>query len=147
LEGGGGRVAYLKMESMVGDIQANRSKVDILVVSLHVGVEYPAAPSPRRQRLCREIAEAGHPDEAHRPWADAFEQALDERMRHNRFVHSGRYPGRWNTARVGDYVNQALGLPSITFEIPYACARERVLTREDYRKAGGNIAEAVMEVI
>ena len=59
LEGGGGRVAYLRVEDIIQDIRDNQSRVDVLVVSLHVGVEFPEGPSPRRQRLCREIAEAG----------------------------------------------------------------------------------------
>ena len=93
----------------------------------------------------RDVDAAGYPDEAHRPWADAFEQAIEGPLRAKRFVHSGRYPGRWNTARVGDFVNQALHLPEITFEIPYAAAGERIFTRDDYRAAGSHIAAAVMK--
>ncbi len=94
----------------------------------------------------RDIDEAGRPDAAHAIWADAFEQAIDERLRARRFVHSGRYPGRWNTARVGDFVNQALKLPEVTFEIPYACVREHCFTRDDYLAAGGCIAAAVLDM-
>lgn len=95
----------------------------------------------------RDVDEAGQPDATHRPWTEAFERNLEERMRAERFVRSGRYPGRWNTARLGDYVNQALKLPEVTFETPYACREDITFTRKDYRTAGANIAEAVMNLL
>ncbi len=92
----------------------------------------------------RDLDAEGRPDAAHAPWVDAFRQRIDARLRADRFARSGRYPGRWNTARVGDFVNRALGLPEITFETPYGAAGREMFTRETYRAAGSQIAEAVL---
>lgn len=89
----------------------------------------------------------GKPDAAHAPWVEAIENALDPRYRAMPFAHSGRYPSRWNTARLGDFVGHALTVPDITVEVPYSHSREALLRREDYQAAGRQIAEAVMEVI
>lgn len=59
LEGGGGRIAYLKWEDVRDDIRRYRPEVDILVISIHGDIEFQPAPSIPRLRLCRQIAEAG----------------------------------------------------------------------------------------
>lgn len=89
----------------------------------------------------------GKPDASHAPWVHAIESALDPRYRATPFAHSGRYPSRWNTARLSDFVNEALTLPEITIEVPYSHSRETILHREDYQAAGHQIAGAVIEVI
>src|SRR5690606_4917902 len=89
----------------------------------------------------------GRPDAAHAPWIEAIEQALNPLHRAVPFAHSGRYPSRWNTARLGDFVNHALRLPQVTIETPYAHCRETLLVREDYQTAGRQIADAIMGVI
>ncbi|OQA81616.1 MAG: Capsule biosynthesis protein CapA [Lentisphaerae bacterium ADurb.Bin242] len=59
LEGGGGRIAYLKLEDVAADIEKHRSTVDVLVISIHGDIEFQPAPSLPRLNLCRKIAEAG----------------------------------------------------------------------------------------
>lgn len=59
LEGGGGRIAYLKQKDVISDIKKHRAKVDILVISIHGDIEFLPFPSMPRLRLCRKIAEAG----------------------------------------------------------------------------------------
>jgi len=59
LEGGGGRVAYLKEDDIISDIKKYRKRVDIIVVSLHGDIEFQPAPSIPRLNLCRKIAENG----------------------------------------------------------------------------------------
>src|SRR5690606_25950680 len=83
------------------------------------------------------------PDSRHAPWVEAIQQKLDPALRAEKFARSGRYPSRWNTARTGDFVNQALGLPMITIEVPYGNTPHKILEREDYQAAGRQIAEAV----
>ena len=38
-------------------------------------------------------------------------------------------------------------LPEVTFETPYASRKDIAFTRKDYRTAGANIAEAVMNLL
>lgn len=59
LEGGGKRIAYLKLKDMLSDIRKHRAKVDVLVISIHGDIEFQPAPSIPRLKLCRAIAEAG----------------------------------------------------------------------------------------
>lgn len=59
LEGGGGRVAYLKLADIESDIRRYRDQVDVLVISIHGDIEFQPAPSIPRRNLCRQIAEAG----------------------------------------------------------------------------------------
>lgn len=87
------------------------------------------------------------PDALHAPWLKACQHELDPWMASPDFVRNGRYPSRWNTAQMQDFVNIALGLPAINFETPYGSSRDRAMTREDYRAAGAGIAAAIMAVI
>lgn len=89
----------------------------------------------------------GEPDAAHAPWIEAIEQAIDQRHRATPFAHSGRYPSRWNTARLGDFAVRALQLPQVTIEAPYSHCRDTLLVRADYEAAGRRIADAIMSVI
>jgi len=59
LEGGGGRIAYLKAQDVISDIQRYRGQVDVLVISIHGDIEFQPAPSMPRMTLCRQIAQAG----------------------------------------------------------------------------------------
>ena len=59
LEGGGGRVAYFKLPRVIEDIRRNRTDVDVLVVSVHAGLEFRPGPSIPRVEACRKVAEAG----------------------------------------------------------------------------------------
>ncbi|MDD4181832.1 MAG: CapA family protein [Victivallaceae bacterium] len=59
LEGGGGRVAYLKLADVESDIRRYRDQVDVMVISIHGDIEFQPAPSIPRRDLCRRIAEAG----------------------------------------------------------------------------------------
>ena len=59
LEGGGGRVAYLKLENVISDIKQYRSVVDLIVISIHGDIEFQPAPSMPRVNVCRKIAETG----------------------------------------------------------------------------------------
>jgi len=59
LEGGGGRVAYFKLPRVLEDVRRLRGDVDVLVVSLHAGLEFRPAPSIPRVAARREVAEAG----------------------------------------------------------------------------------------
>lgn len=80
-------------------------------------------------------------------WAWAFEKALGEKFASDRFLRYGNYHSRWNTARAGDFSQNALNVPHICIETPYAMAGSLIFTVEDYKKAGGIIAEAVLEKI
>ena len=93
----------------------------------------------------RNVDDDGRGDAIHRRWTDAVERALGPSLASERFVRTGSYASRWNTARVGDFVNETLGLPSLSFETPYACAGETILTRECYGQAGQRIAQAVIK--
>ncbi|MDD5597363.1 MAG: CapA family protein [Victivallaceae bacterium] len=81
LEGGGGRIAYLNLDNVIADIEKYRDTVDILVISIHGGIEFQAAPGLRRLKLCRKIAEAGadlilchhpHVPQGVEKWADCL---------------------------------------------------------------------------
>lgn len=92
----------------------------------------------------RDVDEAGSPDAVHRPWVDAVNEALGQDFAAERFVRSGRYPSRWNTARIGDFAIHALRAAQMTFEVPYGRTPGLILTREAYREAGSRVAEAAM---
>lgn len=92
----------------------------------------------------RDVDSQGQADADHRPWTDAFDRALGDQFADPQFVHSGRYLSRWNTARAADFANEALNIPHITFETPYAHAGDHTFTRETYGEAGARIANAVL---
>ncbi len=106
------------------------------------------APVTRDKRgifsFLRDLDADGNADAAHAPWVSAIEASLAPHFRANPFVYSGRYQSRWNTARIGDFVIRALGLPMVTIETPYANATDHTFTIEDYQSAGRQIAGAVM---
>lgn len=93
----------------------------------------------------RDLDEQGRPDPRHRPWVDACEAALGPGLAAARFARSGRYRSRWETARVGDFANRALGIVHLTFETPYGLVGDGAPDREDYRRAGACLARAVSE--
>ncbi|MEX2387034.1 MAG: hypothetical protein WD534_04070 [Phycisphaeraceae bacterium] len=92
----------------------------------------------------RHLGEDGRPDAGHRPWVEAFQAAVDGQVAATAFARTGKYRSRWETARISDFVNEALNLPAVTFEVPYACTRQTLLTRESYQHAGQRLAEAIV---
>ena len=60
------------------------------------------------------------------------------------FARVAHYPSRWETPMYRDYLWSQLGVPSITFETPYALVGRHVLTQADYREIGRRIAAGVM---
>lgn len=97
--------------------------------------------------LCylRCVGADGRPDGTHKPWIEVFETALGRKLAAKRFIRSGQYSSRWNTARIGDFANRALKIPHITFEVPYTRSSELVFSKDDYRRAGKKIAGALIE--
>jgi hypothetical protein len=93
----------------------------------------------------RRLTEEGQPDASHLPWVNAIHAALGDDLAADQFIRSGRYASRWDTARVGDFVVDALGLPEITFEVPYGRFKQQIVSRETYQNAGRRVARAVME--
>jgi hypothetical protein len=63
------------------------------------------------------------------------------------FARVARYPSRWETPSFRDYLWSQLGVPSITFETPYAMVGQHVLTQADYREIGRRLAVGVMHGI
>jgi len=59
LHGGGGRVSLFDLPAALDDIARCRDQVDTLVISLHAGLEFRAAPSIPRVEACRAMAAAG----------------------------------------------------------------------------------------
>lgn len=52
-------VAPLDMQAAAGRVAAAAEQADVVVVSIHWGGEYQAAPGPRQQAVARALAEAG----------------------------------------------------------------------------------------
>jgi poly-gamma-glutamate synthesis protein (capsule biosynthesis protein) len=52
-------VALATMEGITEDVAAARKQADVVIVSLHSGVEYTDAPQPGQQRLARAAIDAG----------------------------------------------------------------------------------------
>ncbi len=90
-------------------------------------------------------------DQAHSqavlPWAKVAETALTSTYAAESFSRVAHYPSRWETPRFTTYGWYALGVPTITFETPYALVREHVMTREDYRDAGRRIATGMVATL
>lgn len=95
----------------------------------------------------RNLMEDGQPDESHRPFTDAIAGKLPTEFKSDHFIRSGQYPSRWSTARAGDFANDALNVPLLTAETPYARSTTMIFKREDYQLAGSLIAEGVCEAI
>ena len=79
------------------------------------------------------------------PWIDRIRDALIPEYAADDFVHIPRYASRWETPNFRDYGWSQLGVPMLTFETPYALAKERVLTQADYREIGRRIATGVLD--
>lgn len=90
---------------------------------------------------------SGQPGPQHQPWINAFRKAVGDELASERFAQSGQYPSRWMTARIADFASQAMGVPDITFEVPYACTPHHQLTRESYQGAGRRIALAIIDTL
>lgn len=58
-EGGGGRMAYFRLEEALEDIKRCKPLVDLLVVSFHGDMEFNPSPSLVKVNFCRTMAEAG----------------------------------------------------------------------------------------
>ncbi len=85
--------------------------------------------------------------EAVMPWADWTEDALTPKYAADDFARVARYPSRWETPSFRGYAWSQVGVPCITYENPYAIARDRVLTEEDYREIGRRICKGVLQGI
>lgn len=81
--------------------------------------------------------------EAMRPWSEAFAAGLGE-LAADDFGRVADYASRWETPNFTRWCAQSLGVPAITFEVPYALAGETVFTRDLYREAGRRIADVVV---
>tara|TARA_R100000027_G_scaffold26373_1_gene19116 strand:+ start:2874 stop:4142 length:1269 start_codon:yes stop_codon:yes gene_type:complete len=95
----------------------------------------------------RKLTEDMLPDEQHRPFIDLIAAKLPKEFRSDKFVRSGQYPSRWSTARLGDFANDALNVPSITIETPYARSMVMTFSIENYQCAGKLIAESICDAI
>ena len=78
------------------------------------------------------------------PFVAAFNEALGP-LAHPDFGQVINYPSRWETPTFTRWAGEALKAPSLSFEVPYALAGERVLTREVYREVGARVAEGVLK--
>jgi hypothetical protein len=78
-------------------------------------------------------------------WADLIGEALGTPYAADEFTRVVHYPSRWETPSFRTYVWTQVGIPCITFETPYALAREQILTQEDYREIGRRIARGVQQ--
>jgi hypothetical protein len=84
--------------------------------------------------------------EAHR-WAALAQGALAPEYDSANFAQDAMYPERWETPTFTRYCWDRLVLPALTLEVPYAIAKGRVLTRDDYRDAGVRLAAAIFRKV
>lgn len=61
------------------------------------------------------------------------------------FERVANYASRWETPSLGKYIFANQKIDGFTFETPYAMVGEHVLTRQDYQRAGSQIALGVLE--
>jgi hypothetical protein len=79
-------------------------------------------------------------------WTERFAQSLGAELAAPPFDRVALYASRWDpSATFANFVRRELGVLGLVFETPYALARERVLTREDYRMAGARIADVLIQ--
>lgn len=93
------------------------------------------------------VPNPGGPGDMHRTavaWSAAARQALGNDFAAEDFDRVATYASRWETPNFTNYFCEAVGVCGMSFEVSYALAGERVLTREDYREIGERIARGVV---
>jgi len=80
-------------------------------------------------------------------WANILGDALAPEFAAANFKRQADYPSRWTTPTFTRCALEQFGVPALTLEIPYALAREEILTQKSYRLAGKRIATAVLNRI
>jgi hypothetical protein len=88
-----------------------------------------------------------HPDlyESTLRWTTAISRALTPRYAAKTFERVADYPSRWETPNFSRYLWSKYKLCAFGLETPYAMVNDRVLTREEYRKAGVRLAEGIVD--
>jgi hypothetical protein len=81
-------------------------------------------------------------EEAVRDWAECLRDALADCADPD-FVKTASYPTRWTTPSFTTHCDEALGIPALAMETPYAMAGDRLLEIEDYREIGRRLATAI----
>lgn len=64
-----------------------------------------------------------------------------------RFARTATYASRWETPNFTRFCLEALGLPALSIETPYAFIGERQMERKDYREAGGRLARELIRFL
>ncbi len=82
---------------------------------------------------------------AHR-WAALLAAAAGPTYMAGESARVADYPSRWTTPSFR-YFFQALGIPGLCLETPYATAGETLLTREAYRDFGRRLAEGLVRAL
>ena len=78
-------------------------------------------------------------------WLEAFATAIGPDLAREPFQRHVDYPSRWETPNARAYGLDLPGAVGATFEIPYTCARETVLTRSGYQEVGRRMAAAILD--
>lgn len=77
-------------------------------------------------------------------WAECLKTALTEEFAAPEFARIATYASRWSTPTFCAHCSEALEIPAISVETPYASVGERVLTIDDYHEIGRRIAEGIL---
>lgn len=80
-------------------------------------------------------------------WAERFSMALTDQYAASPFGRFANYPSRWETPTFTAYCAQQLGIPSLSFETPYAEIRGLVLTPVEYREIGSRLADSIIQFL
>lgn len=75
-------------------------------------------------------------------WLEVIAPALGDLGAESR-VRTASYRSRWETYNFTKGTGYVLGLPALTFEVPYALAGQQVFTRELYQSVGRRVADAL----
>jgi len=80
-----------------------------------------------------------------KPWAEAFQQALQPQYAAEDFARVANYKSRWDSPTFTDFAGVELDCAAIAFETSYALAGDLVLTREHYEDIGKRLAGVIAE--
>ena len=78
-----------------------------------------------------------------REWMAAMASSLGTLAKKDPFLVI-RYKSRWETPSFASCIAGEIGVPALCVETPYAFCRRKLMTRGDYIRAGGKMAQAVM---
>jgi len=82
-------------------------------------------------------------------WAEELQRALGSRYARPGLPRHSSYPSRWEEpwGRPGfsSYMWNHLQVPAVSIEVPYAMIGDLVMTRDEYRSAGRQLAQGVLE--